>query len=65
MECSQVVRHRILVPTLKGSNPFTPGYLVFKKNFDVRLQKCYAGRTDIRSKFSLKTDVLNKNFIIA
>ncbi|KAK8653117.1 hypothetical protein V6N13_127132 [Hibiscus sabdariffa] len=26
MEYSQVVRHRFLVPTCKGSNPFTPDY---------------------------------------
>ncbi|TYK10922.1 hypothetical protein E5676_scaffold17328G00010 [Cucumis melo var. makuwa] len=26
MEYSQVVRHRFLVPTCKGANPFTPDY---------------------------------------
>ena len=28
MEYSQVVRHRFLVPTCKGSNPFTPDLCV-------------------------------------
>jgi hypothetical protein len=32
MEYSQAVRHRILVPTSKGSNPFTPDYICDWKN---------------------------------
>lgn len=50
MEYSQVERHRFLIPTCKGSNPFTPIYTQYYSNTHTILLQYYSNTHPIPQK---------------
>ena len=59
MEYSQVERHRFLIPTCKGSNPFTPNIsnVLFKQLF---CEACFCSKISFSKKTLRKTSPFSK-----